>query len=75
MEVDEIDLVPSWMDPIIAFLTTGELSTDKAEARRIKYKAVKYHLIDGILYRMGYTLPYLQFVHPSLVSYPLYEIH
>ena len=38
MEVDSIDIKPSWMDPIMGYLTMGSLSTE-----RIKYKSVKYH--------------------------------
>ena len=45
------------MDPITTFWSTGELPTDKAEVRCIKYKALKYHLIDGIRYRRGYSFP------------------
>ena len=59
MEVDEVDLGPSWMDPITTFLSIGDLRTDNAEASSIMYKAVKYHLINEILFRRGYTLPYL----------------
>ena len=35
MEVDLVDSSPSWMDPIATFLSIGELSTYKTEARRI----------------------------------------
>ena len=75
MEVDEVDAGPSWMDPITTFLRIGEFLTNKAEVRCIKYKAVKYHLIDGILYRRGYTFLYLWCVHPSQFNNLIYEIH
>ena len=61
--------------PITAFLGIRELPIDKAEARHIKYKVAKYHLVDGILYRRGCTLPYLRCIHSSQVSNLLYEIH
>ena len=47
------------MDPITTFLNTRVLPTNKTEVRHIRYKEVKYNLIDGILYRRGYTIPYL----------------
>ena len=46
------------MDPIAAFLNSRELPTDITETRHIKYKVVNYHLVDRILYKRGYTLPY-----------------
>ena len=75
MEVDKVDLIPSWMDLVTSFLSTGALLADKAQARRIRHKAVKNHLIDRILCKRGYTLPYLRCVHPSQVNNLLYKIH
>ena len=57
------------------FPSTGELPADKVEARRVKYKAAKYYLMDGLLYKRGHTLPYFLCVHPTQVSNLLYEIH
>ena len=42
MEVDEVDSCPSWMDPITVFLSKRALIADKAEARCVRYNAVKY---------------------------------
>ena len=47
------------MDLVTAFLSIEALPTDKVKERRIRYKSIKYHLIDRILYKRGYTLPYL----------------
>ena len=33
MDVDPIDAGPSWMDPIMMYLTTGTLPTEKNESR------------------------------------------
>ena len=59
MEVDSIDIGPSWMDPIQMYLTTGSLPTDKSNARCIRYRSKKYRIINGILYKRRYTLLYL----------------
>ena len=64
MGVDEVIHGPSWMDPITAFLSTWELPIDEVEERRIKYKVEKYHLVNDVLYKRGYDLPYLRCVHP-----------
>ena len=55
-----IDLDPSWMDPIIAYLRDDQLPADKNEAHKIRLKASQFWLSqDGRLYRKSYTGPYL----------------
>ena len=68
MEVDPIDMAPSWIDPLLAFLTSGDLPIEKAEARRVRYRAARYHIFNGVLYKRGYTIPYLRCVHPAQVQ-------
>ena len=71
-----LDLGPSWMDPIIAYLKDDQLPEDRTEARKIRLKASRFWLSpDGKLYRKSFTGPYLQCVHPSKVDDFLYEIH
>ena len=38
---------PSWMDPIILYITTGELPDDKSRAHKIQIKSAKFSIIDG----------------------------
>ena len=57
IEVNSIDIGPSWIDPIIGYLTMGSLLIEKFEARCIKYQLAKYNIINGVLYERGYTLP------------------
>ena len=63
------------MDLILAYLTTGSLPIEKVEARRIRYRSARYHVIDGALYKRGYTLPYLRCVHHTQIGTILSEIH
>ena len=71
-----VDLGPSWMDPIIAYLRDDRLPKDKNEAHKIRLKAARFWLShDSKLYRKSYTGPYLQCIHPSKVEDFLYEIH
>ena len=48
-----LDLGSSWMDPIRAYIEKGELPTDKLAAKKLKFKASRYVLTNGILYRRG----------------------
>ncbi|XP_062080822.1 uncharacterized protein LOC133785619 [Humulus lupulus] len=65
----------SWASPIISYLKDGVVPTDKREARRLVYKAVRYTLIDGILYKRGFSVPLLRCVGEEEAVKVLYEIH
>ncbi|XP_074351408.1 uncharacterized protein LOC141690514 [Apium graveolens] len=54
------DLGPTWMAPILAYIKDGSLPDEKNEARRIKYKATRYVIYDGVLYRRGFSMPLLK---------------
>ena len=75
VEVDPIDIGPTWMNPILSCLTTENSLIEKSEAQRVKFKATRCHVINGILYKRGYTLLYLQCIHPPHVKGILQEIH
>ncbi|XP_024024279.1 uncharacterized protein LOC112092414 [Morus notabilis] len=47
----------NWMTPLIQYLMDAQLPNNKDEARRIRYRAVKYLLYNGLLYRRGYSTP------------------
>ena len=63
------------MDPIIAYLKTGEQPEDKTEARILRLKTTRYVLYDDKLYRRGYFMPLLKCVTHSKVKYITREIH
>jgi ribonuclease HI len=68
--------VPSWMDPLIAYLQNNQLPEDQKEADIIKRKAPGYWLSkEGSFYKRSFSGPYLLCVHPDLVNNLLYEIH
>ena len=71
----ELTQEPSWMDPIVAYLKTGEQLEDKTEARILRLKVACYVLYDNKLYRRGYSMPLLKCVTPSEVKYIMREIH
>ena len=45
------DPSPSWIDPIFEFLEEGNTLEDKNKARRIKYQANRYKILNKKLYR------------------------
>ena len=63
------------MTPIVCYLKEGWLPKDKVETRKIQIKVARFVIIDDVLYRRGYSLPYLRCVSLEEVDYVLREIH
>ena len=51
LEVMRIEQKCSWMDSIISYIRDGVLPPDKLRVRKIRAKALRYTMIDGVLYR------------------------
>ena len=64
-----------WMTPIVRYLKEGWLPKDKTKARKIQIKAARFIIIDDVLYRRGYSLPYLRCASLEETDYVLHEIH
>ena len=72
MKIKEQD---KWMTPIVCYLKEGWLPKDKMEARKIQIRAARFIIIDDVLYRRGYSLPYLRFANSEEADYVLRNIH
>ena len=66
---------PSWMDPIILYITTGELPDDKSRAHKIQIQSARFSIIDGQLYKRSLGEPYLKCLTPEQSQYVLAELH
>uniref|UniRef100_A0A2N9GA89 Integrase zinc-binding domain-containing protein n=1 Tax=Fagus sylvatica TaxID=28930 RepID=A0A2N9GA89_FAGSY len=65
----------SWMSPIVRYLKEGRLPTDKTEARKLRIRASHFQLLDGILYKMGFSRPHLRCLSPEEANYVIREVH
>ncbi|KAK3026967.1 hypothetical protein RJ639_040819 [Escallonia herrerae] len=74
-EVETIEQEPCWMDMIVTYLSTGELPSERHEARNLRVKAARYALVEGTLYKKSFSLPYLRCLRPSESIYALQEVH
>ncbi|CAL2229572.1 unnamed protein product [Prunus armeniaca] len=63
------------MDRIIRFLQNQTLPADSTEAQRVRYRSARYLIINGVLYKHGFSLPYLRCLTPEEGNYVLWEIH
>ncbi|GKV38865.1 hypothetical protein SLEP1_g46725 [Rubroshorea leprosula] len=75
MEISSDPGTPSWTDPILSFLRDGVVPEDKQEAMKLRRKASRYALVDGVLYKRSFSLPLLRCLNPYEAEYALREVH
>ncbi|KAI5389389.1 hypothetical protein KIW84_074874 [Lathyrus oleraceus] len=75
LEVNAIGDAHCWMTPIYNYLTRDELPADPKEATTVKRRACSYVLLEGKLYRRGFSIPLLKCVEEEKVPDILGEIH
>ena len=76
IEVYNIHVGKSQMDPIVTFLKKGILPKDKCEAKKVRKSAPRYQLSEEQkLYKRSYSGPYLLCIHPKVVEPLLEELH
>jgi ribonuclease HI len=74
-KVNPVHTEISWMTQIISYLQGGILPDDRHEARRLKVRASRFLMLQGILYKKSFSLPYLRCLAPDEAKYVLKEIH
>ncbi|XP_075479357.1 uncharacterized protein LOC142520238 [Primulina tabacum] len=65
----------SWMTSLIKFIVNNELPEDKVQAQKIKRQALRFALLNNILYRRSFEGPILKCLPVGEVDYVLREIH
>ena len=65
----------SWMDPIITYIKDGNLPADPVEARKVKVRLSRFTILNDMLYKGGFSQPYLKCLDPEHTEYVLREIH
>ena len=76
VNVHQVKVRPSWMDPIVLFLRKDILPTDKLEADKIRRKAPRFWLFENQkLYKSSFSRSYLLYIHPKASELLLEELH
>ena len=70
-EVQQIEGKENWMTPIVTYLKEGRHQERKDEARKLRIKSAKYVLIDEVLYKKGFSQPYLRCLALNEINYVL----
>ena len=60
---------------IISYLKEGSLPKGKDVARRLRVWSARYVLLNDVLYKRGFSQPYLRCLSPNEANYVLREVH
>ena len=63
------------MTPIVSFLWDGHLLQDADKARKIRKRVARFTILNDVLYKRGFSMPYLKCVDDDEAKYILEEIH
>ena len=74
-EVSTIYNGRSWMTDIVQYLKGGVGPEDKIEAHKLRVRVARFVLLRDVLYKMGFSKPYLRCLAPKDVDYVLREVH
>ena len=72
-QVDEVS--PSWMDPIMKYINTRELSNEQNKAHKIQIHLVRFSLVNGQLFKRSLDGSYLRCLTTEQRQYVLAELH
>ena len=63
------------MDPIIHYISTGELPNENGQAHKVQVQSARFSLINGQLFKRSLGGPYLKCLTPEQGHYVLAELH
>ena len=75
MNVQEVDPENNWTMPLISYLRTGVLPNGKDATRKLKVPASQFVLIKDVLYKRGFSRPFLKCLSYEEVDYVMREVH
>ncbi|KAL2240129.1 UNVERIFIED_CONTAM: Retrovirus-related Pol polyprotein from transposon [Sesamum indicum] len=74
-EIQVVSEAESWMSEIIRYLGEGILPNDPQAAKRVKFRATRFTLLDGQLYKRTTDGPLLKCLDGERALYVMREIH
>ena len=75
MNVQEVNSECNWTMPLISYLRIGLLPDGKEAARKLKFQASRFVLIKDVLYKRGFSWPYLKCLSREEADYVMREVH
>ena len=74
-DVQEIGSESNWTTPLVSYLKNSVLPDEKEAARKLKVQAIRFVLIKDVLYKRGFSRPYLRCLGAGEADYAMREIH
>jgi hypothetical protein len=74
-QISSIEEASDWRQEIINYLQSGTLPSEKKSAMQLRMKAGRFTVVNGLLYKRGFTLPLLKCISTEEGNYVLREIH
>nr|POE57708.1 hypothetical protein CFP56_13968 [Quercus suber] len=74
-EVQEVNPEYDWTTPLMAYLKEGTLPDNKDAARKLKVRASRFMIINDVLYKRGFSRPYLRCLGHEEADYVMREVH
>ena len=75
INVQEIGSESNWTMPLVSYLKNGVLPEGKEVARKLKVQAAWFILMKDVLYKRGFSCPYLKCLGPNEADYVMREVH
>ena len=75
IDVQEIDSDNNWTTPLIFYLKNGILPNGREAARKLKVQVARFILMKDVLYKRGFSYPYLRCLGPKEANYVVREVH
>nr|XP_010928962.1 uncharacterized protein LOC105050574 [Elaeis guineensis] len=73
--IQQVDKESYWIDPLLKYLQSVELLSDRRKAQKIRKQAARYILYNDKLYKQSFSLPLLKYLRPSKTDYALQEVY
>ena len=73
--MQEIAIEENWTTTLIAYLQLGTLPDGKDTARKLKVQASRFVMIRDVLYKRGFSRPYLKCLTHDEANYVMREVH
>ena len=74
-EVQQIDGEANQTTPIISYLKDGVFLKEKEEEWKLRVRVAKFVLMDKVLFKRGFSQPYLRCLTPDKSNYVMKDIH
>ena len=75
ISMQEVDSECNWSTPLISYLKIGVLPDEKGATRKLKVQPSQFVLMKDVLYKRGFSRPYLRCLGHKEANYVMREVH